>query len=464
MKASRLSIVLLFAALLIGGCTRSIEPGSPVSDFPLAKDTEWVYTYDTYNQGASPAEIITATYQVTEKIVDTQWVPPFFIAHVEREQQLVRADPGWDSAEATSIHEWWYVVEGQEVYESRQPLDISNINTDSMTLEFDFPLVEGKSWCLFTELKGEKIQDCSSVGRVTVGPLMSYETRAGKFTECNQVTQWFNTGNILQWFCRDTGLVAEKFDHPGTRFGFQRMLVGYSNSGRGAVTTFQIIALSLALIWLLLVAVRFRRSTLVLLIGLVVIGLFTLVEYFLGNVTAADLGLARPNSWWMTILYALAGLAVMLAYSPLADRIAGRFFKQPPTLEAFKPVRRSWVSLVVGILVAWVLGGILEELIARGIVLNSIDALLAPALGTITAEIIAILVAAAGAGVLHSYQGPRAMVIIAQLSILFGILFVVSGQDLWAVMICHGLYDTIAFIRFALRKSRYSHPEGTQPE
>jgi membrane protease YdiL (CAAX protease family) len=60
---------------------------------------------------------------------------------------------------------------------------------------------------------------------------------------------------------------------------------------------------------------------------------------------------------------------------------------------------------------------------------------------------------------MHFYQGPRAVLIIAQLSVLFGILFVISGYNLWAVMICHGLYDTIAFIRFARKKSRYSHVE-----
>ncbi len=49
-----------------------------------------------------------------------------------------------------------------------------------------------------------------------------------------------------------------------------------------------------------------------------------------------------------------------------------------------------------------------------------------------------------------------AMVIISQLSALFGILFVISGYNLWAVMLCHGLYDTIAFVRFANKQSKYS--------
>jgi hypothetical protein len=46
-----------------------------------------------------------------------------------------------------------------------------------------------------------------------------------------------------------------------------------------------------------------------------------------------------------------------------------------------------------------------------------------------------------------------------QLSMLFGLLFVLSGHDLWAVILCPGLDDTIAFIRFANKTSKYSRFE-----
>jgi hypothetical protein len=70
---------------------------------------------------------------------------------------------------------------------------------------------------------------------------------------------------------------------------------------------------------------------------------------------------------------------------------------------------------------------------------------------------IAVCIAALGAGLMHLYQGPRAAVIVTQLSVLFGVLFVVSGYNLWAVILCHGMYDTVAFIRFATGKSKYSN-------
>jgi membrane protease YdiL (CAAX protease family) len=216
-------------------------------------------------------------------------------------------------------------------------------------------------------------------------------------------------------------------------------------------TTFQLIALLLTATWLCLVVIRFRRSTVVLIVGLFILGMYTLTALKLGWVNPGQLGLGRPP-WLPTLGFALAGLAVMLAWSPLADCLAARWFPKPPTLDAFAPIRQSRRKLVAGILAAWVLGGILEELIARGIVLQSLQAWLAPSLPLPVAAGIAILIAGMGAGVMHFYHGPRAVLIITQLSVLLGILFVVSGGNLWAVMLCHGLYDTIAFIRFTCKK------------
>ena len=149
--------------------------------------------------------------------------------------------------------------------------------------------------------------------------------------------------------------------------------------------------------------------------GLLVFGVYTLVAFADGRVRLQELGLGKPN--WLPMLgFALAGLVVMLTCSPLADWLATRGFDRPPTLESF--------------LTPWLIAPI--------------------------AAAVGVCIAALGAGAMHFYQGPHAMLIIAQLSVQFGIMFVVNGYNLWAVMLCHGMYDTIAFIRFARRKSKYS--------
>jgi CAAX protease family protein len=166
------------------------------------------------------------------------------------------------------------------------------------------------------------------------------------------------------------------------------------------------------------------------------------------------------TSWFWTIAYAVGWLGLMLAYSPLADRVAARWTHAPPTLGAFRGLQQSRRNLVLGIAVAWLLGGVLEELLLRGVILRSVQELLSTRLDGPLAAGIAICAAALVAGVIHLYQGLRGAIIVTQLSVLFGLLFVLSGFNLWTVMLCHGLYDTIAFIRFAKGSSRYSTLEG----
>ncbi len=219
---------------------------------------------------------------------------------------------------------------------------------------------------------------------------------------------------------------------------------------------FQRDALLMIAIWIAIVVVRFRRSTIVLTGGLFAISVYTLCAFLRRDVSMRQLGLGLPESWLPTIGFAVAWLALMLAYSPLADRIATRWFAKPPNLKAFRAIQQSRVKLLIGIVIAWILGGFLEELVFRGIVLQAIEALMAPMVGGPIAVAIAVCTAAAGAGLMHLYQGPRAAIIITQLSVLFGVLFVISGHSLWAVILCHGLYDTVAFIRFANKTSNYS--------
>lgn len=221
------------------------------------------------------------------------------------------------------------------------------------------------------------------------------------------------------------------------------------------MSPFQLWGLIGAGLWLGATALWFRRSTPVLIGGLVAIALYAAAAMALGWINPGDLGLRRA-SVLETVGYALAWLGVMLLASPVADRFASALFKKPPTLGAFKALQQSRARLITGIALAWLLGGVLEELALRGLIYNAVEWGLDP-LGD-GATIIAILVTSLAAWVLHLYQGLRAALIVALLSALFSILYTVAHYSLWAVMLCHGLYDTVAFVRFATGRSKYSRP------
>jgi hypothetical protein len=171
---------------------------------------------------------------------------------------------------------------------------------------------------------------------------------------------------------------------------------------------------------------------------------------------ALNLGLIVPIPWGRTLAYGLGGLAALLAATPLADAIATRLVGGPLKLKAFNALKRSWAHLLVGVVVAWIVGGVIEEALLRGVVLRWIEHVAARHAPPLVAQSLGVLAAAALALAAHLYQGLRAALIVSMLSVVFGVIYVASGYVLWTVILAHGLYDTIAFVRFAFGWSKYS--------
>ena len=232
-KNSLLKIIhsLLLPSLFIVGCSPIITAKPSV--FPLNKGTTWVYSYEAYQPTASdPNQIITATYQLTETVIGTETIFPYFVAYVKREHELVNADVGWTGDLSSQPNEFWYVVKDQQIFESNLPIDMANIKTDNLILAYDFPLSLQKSWCyirLASKNPNQKeIDNCEWVGKREVTNTSAYQSPAGNFDNCYEIILYSNGGNIIHWFCKGVGIVFMKFDHAGTRFGFEQTLLSYS--------------------------------------------------------------------------------------------------------------------------------------------------------------------------------------------------------------------------------------------
>jgi hypothetical protein len=71
------------------------------------------------------------------------------------------------------------------------------------------------------------VTDCTAAGRRTVASQGPYTTPAGEFSDCSQITEDYNSGGVTRWLCRGVGVVAQKYDHAGTRFGFWQVLIAF---------------------------------------------------------------------------------------------------------------------------------------------------------------------------------------------------------------------------------------------
>lgn len=68
------------------------------------------------------------------------------------------------------------------------------------------------------------------------------------------------------------------------------------------MTAFQQVSLALTAIWFALIMLRFRRSTVALVAGLVVVGGYTIVSLIAGKVSLTELGMDASRSWLATYL------------------------------------------------------------------------------------------------------------------------------------------------------------------
>jgi hypothetical protein len=201
------------------------------NEFPLAKGTIWTYSYEAYEPSlADPTQVIHARYELVETISEIETGSGYSIAHVTRGYQLLGVEPGWTGDFEVSLpNEYWYVTDGEKVWESSSAIDTHKVPLEGTLLDYDFPLSLSSAWCRLPLDSDKKIPaGCEFAGKRMVTDARDFESPAGTFGDCYELTDFFNGGNLIHWFCPGVGIVFMKFDHMGTRFGFEQTLMSYS--------------------------------------------------------------------------------------------------------------------------------------------------------------------------------------------------------------------------------------------
>jgi membrane protease YdiL (CAAX protease family) len=154
----------------------------------------------------------------------------------------------------------------------------------------------------------------------------------------------------------------------------------------------------------------------------------------------ADIGLKRPASWMRTFMIGI-GLAAIVFIAMYLSEKAG--FRRD--LSKFKDVQGNLELAVLGVFYALIGAGFYEEFTFRGFLMQGLAMLLG---GSRVAWIVACVVQGALFGLAHAYQNPLGIAITGMLGVLMGLLVLVSGRNLWLVIIGHGLFDASRFILF----------------
>lgn len=198
---------------------------NPLPEFPLNLGNIWVYSSEHYDtDGTKP---ITGTYIITETVVDVYVQPPYYAAQLFREETLISSSDNWQREQSGWLGHYWYIINGTLVYLQRTELDLSNLDSsEKASLEYIFPLSDGKQWYPDPWQRANFLDFKNKTGLRKVNGPMRMELPAGEFENCFLMTKIFG-GEIKTRFCSGIGIVGQEYDHGGTPFGFEELLIDY---------------------------------------------------------------------------------------------------------------------------------------------------------------------------------------------------------------------------------------------
>jgi membrane protease YdiL (CAAX protease family) len=154
----------------------------------------------------------------------------------------------------------------------------------------------------------------------------------------------------------------------------------------------------------------------------------------------ADVGLKRPKSWWQTFLIGIVYAAVVFAAIYFSEKAGFR-----RDLSRFKDVQGNLNLTIYGVCYAFIGAGLYEEFMFRGFLMQGLAMCFGASRG---AWMAACLIQGALFGAAHAYQNPLGIAITGTLGVSMGVIVLVSGRNLWLVIIGHGVYDASRFVLF----------------
>jgi uncharacterized protein len=157
-----------------------------------------------------------------------------------------------------------------------------------------------------------------------------------------------------------------------------------------------------------------------------------------------DVGLARPRRPLLLPLQVIAVLVAVMAVAMLVQPLLVQAFGAPD-YSRFRVLAGDPERLLLSLFVVWVTAAFFEEQVFRGFLLDRLSLLLGPGRGRIA---LACLIGAALFGLMHAYQGPFGILMTATIGLVFSVAYFVLGRRLWALIIAHGLINSMTMWQF----------------
>jgi len=156
-------------------------------------------------------------------------------------------------------------------------------------------------------------------------------------------------------------------------------------------------------------------------------------------------GLTRPDSWWKAVALSVGAAAVLQLGSELVVGPLGH--RSWPAPQHVSHVIGSgalgWKRAVTTLLIIWTFASFGEELSYRGYLLTRAADIFGR---SATAYTVAMILVALLFGFGHYYKGPAGVLDSTYSGLVLGCAYLLSGRNLWAPILAHGISDTFALV------------------
>ena len=201
--------------------------------------------------------------------------------------------------------------------------------------------------------------------------------------------------------------------------------------------------ISLAAIFLIVSGIR-RKPGVGIILSVILIG----IAARLGETSLAQIGFVQPDNWLSTVLLGLligSGLCLLsiMLIEPLVENIT----KQPHDVSVVEGVRGNWKVLLSWLVAVWAVAAVGEEALYRGFLMSQVSKVLGTSLLALVSN---VLITSIIFGVSHSYQGRSGAWSTGIIGVCLGVIYILSGFNLWLPILVHGVIDTVALILISL--------------
>ena len=206
-------------------------------------------------------------------------------------------------------------------------------------------------------------------------------------------------------------------------------------------------AIAIQILIVLIPSIIFLKSGSLLLLGVFMGVCFSWIALRLQKLKWTNVGFIQPTSFTRFIIIVIVSTLLIIILSYFLRQLLTEIINEKPNLDAFNSVKGNPKVLLLGLLVVWIFGALGEELLFRGFIINSLYNLLPDKyLNNAVKWTLALLFTSVFVGIGHAYQGKTGMILTGFIGFFFGLVYLFSNRNLWASIITHGLYDTVAFI------------------